>query len=186
MAFAETVDGVAEITLGAAAEPGPLEVGARVAGSVVARSARAAFAPPRFLTATFNLVNAVGVGALSIDVPFPAGAAPIEGEDGVVLELLLGTNAPPDEGIANAATLVIGNRVEGVNIVSVGVITLQPIDGSGAFFRMSFQLPPGAEFDCDSLQPVFFRASDGISQIPGVDFVCDHVTRSARGQPNRE
>jgi hypothetical protein len=174
---AETVDGVARATLHATAAPGPVEVNARVAQSVVAGSALGSFAPSRKLTATFELLNAVAVGALSIDLPLPKGALPLQGEEGVQIELLLDSDEPPDRGIANEATLAVGNAVDEDDIINIGVITFQPITGTGPLFRLTFDLPPGADFDCTALEPVFFQASDGIDPIPGVDFACDQAVR---------
>jgi hypothetical protein len=177
MTSAETVDGVARVALHAATEPGPVEVDARVAQSVVEGSAIGSFAPSRKLTATFELVDAVDVGALSIDLPLPKGALPVQGEEGVQIDLLLDTHEPPDRGIANQATLAVGNAVDEDDIINIGVITFQPITGTGPLFRMKFDLPPGADFDCTALEPVFFQASDGIDPIPGVDFACDQTVR---------
>jgi hypothetical protein len=142
-AFAETSGGMAAIHATTATAPGPFEVRAWAAGSVVSSSKRAAYGPAGSVAVTFELQNAAGVGSLDVDISFPAGATPVLGTSGVEIELI----GSDEGGIAGDNALAFAGQPGAV--VRVSLIDFDGLMGDGPIFRIFFDLPPGGEVDCD-------------------------------------
>jgi hypothetical protein len=167
--WAETLDGVAEITV-ASDIPGEFEAHARLAGSVISAVAHGSFLELDTARVVLSLNVVSGVGSITGNLSYPEGALPLPGNPGVAIEAV-----PANQGgIAGGGMITLGNDL-GESIL-FAVIDSAGLNGPGELVRLLFAVPPGSPLGCGEFDfsPVELTDLDGFP-LAGATLDCVRV-----------